>query len=223
MGGVNRPNQPFRAADFPQLTVVEHPLVASKLAALRQPAVEGAEFRRLMSDISRLLLWEMMRSFPTRDVQVPTPLGTAEARELDAPIVFVPVLRAGLGMLDGMLSLLDHATVGHIGLYRNEETLRPVTYYSRLPELDPQARVLVLDPMLATGHTCVEAIAQVKLRGGRHILHANIVSCPEGITEVAQQHPDVPVFTATVDTRLNERGYIVPGLGDAGDRLFATF
>lgn len=209
-------------AEYPQLTVVEHPLLASKLSLLRRPEVQGGEFRRLMSDISRLLLWEIMRTFPTREIEVPTLLGTAVGHDLAAPLVLVPVLRAGLGMLDGMLSSVDHAQVGHIGLFRDEETLTPVGYYSRLPTFAPEARVLVLDPMLATGHTCVEAIYQVKKQGARHVIHANVVSCPQGIAEVAKHHPDVPIYTGVVDDKLNDKGYIVPGLGDAGDRLFAT-
>lgn len=206
----------------PQLTVVRHPLLDSKLALLRQPGVQSGEFRRLASDISRLLLWEIMRTFPTQDIEVPTPLGLAPGRELAAPLVLVPILRAGLGMLDGMLSLVEHAQVGHIGLFRDEETLTPVGYYTRLPDLAPEARVLVIDPMLATGHTCVEAIYQVKQHGAQHIIAASIVSCPQGIAEVAAHHPQVPIYTAAVDEKLNDNGYIVPGLGDAGDRLYAT-
>lgn len=209
-------------AQYPQLTVVEHPLLDTKLARLRQPSVGSGEFRRLASDISRLLLWEIMRTFPTYAVEVPTPLGVAQGRELAAPLVLVPVLRAGLGMLDGMLSLVENAQVGHVGLFRDESTLTPVSYYTRLPEFTPETRVLVIDPMLATGHTCVEAIYQVKQHGAQHVITASIVSCPQGIAEVAKCHPQVPIYTAAVDEKLNDIGYIVPGLGDAGDRLFAT-
>jgi uracil phosphoribosyltransferase len=204
------------------LIVVEHPLVGVKLAALRDRGTGTAEFRRNLQELSALLLVEASRGWGTAARAVETPLATTEGVTLAKRAMLVPILRAGLGMVDGMLHLLPDASVGHLGLYRDEKTLRPVSYYRRLPREISAAEVLLLDPMLATGHSACEAVAVLKSHGAQSIRFVCIVACPEGIAQLQGAHPDVPIVTATVDAGLNEVGYIVPGLGDAGDRYFGT-
>ena len=204
------------------LTVMEHPLLAVKLAALRDRSTPTAEFRQHLQDLSGLLLVEASRGWATAARNVETPLAIAQGATLAKPAMLVPILRAGLGMVDGMLHLLPDASVGHLGLYRDEKTLRPVSYYRRLPRNIAEAEVLLLDPMLATGYSACEAVAVLKSHGARSIQFVCIVACPEGIAQLQSAHPDVPIVTATVDAGLNEVGYIVPGLGDAGDRYFGT-
>ncbi len=169
-----------------------------------------------------LLLTEAARSWDTREIEVTTPLQTCAGAALARPVALVPILRAGLGMMDGMLQLLPEAQVGHLGLYRDEKTLRPVTYYSRLPKQIAQAEVLLLDPMLATGHSACAAVELLKSAGAERIQLVVLVACPEGIAQMQATHPSIPIITAAIDTGLNERGYILPGLGDAGDRYFGT-
>ena len=204
------------------LVMVEHPLVAVKLAALRDRNTGTAEFRRNLQELSALLLVEASRGWGTMASVVETPLASAEGMALAKRVMLVPILRAGLGMADGMLQLLPNASVGHLGLYRDEKTLRPVSYYRRLPRDIADAEVLLLDPMLATGYSACEAVAVLKSHAARSIRFVCIVACPEGIAQLQGAHPDVPIVTATVDAGLNEVGYIVPGLGDAGDRYFGT-
>jgi uracil phosphoribosyltransferase len=207
---------------FENVTVVNHPLVFAKLTILRERSTATAEFRRQLQEISKLLLVEATRGWGTAALPVETPLASMTGATLGRPVVLVPILRAGLGMLDGMLPLLPHASVGHLGLYRDEKTLRPVSYYRRLPRALAEAEVLLLDPMLATGYSACEAVTVLKSHGARSIRFVCIVACPEGIAQLQGAHPDVPIIAAAVDSGLNEVGYIVPGLGDAGDRYFGT-
>ncbi len=202
--------------------IVEHPLVAERLSAMREKATGTENFRRGLQDLSLLLLMEASRGWTTATREIETPLRSCEGYQLERPVVLVPILRAGLGMLDGMTRLLPNAQVGHLGLYRDETTLRPVTYYSRLPENIAAAQVLLLDPMLATGHSACAAISLVKERGAKRVQFVCVVACPAGIAQLQSAHPDVPIVTAAIDPELNDVGYIVPGLGDAGDRYFGT-
>lgn len=204
------------------LIVVDHPLVATKLTIVRAKTTAPDEFRRNVQEISMLLVTEAARHWNVRAIEVETPLENCAGAILAHPIVLVPILRAGLGMLDGMLRLLPDASIGHIGLYRDEETLRPVNYFSRLPVNVAAAEVLVLDPMLATGHSACEAVALLKAQGARRIQFVCLVACDAGIAQLHKAHADVSIITAAIDPTLNDFGYIVPGLGDAGDRCFGT-
>jgi uracil phosphoribosyltransferase len=202
---------------------VDHPLVRHKLSYLRDRRTSTGDFRRLVRELTTLLTYEATKDLPTETVRVETPLEWTEVQRIQGKKVAVcPVLRAGLGMLDGFLELVSGARVGFIGLYRNEETLEPVEYYVKLPS-DLGARdAIVLDPMLATGNSCAAAITAVKEAGARSVRLICLVAAPQGIERVQRDHPDVTIFTASIDQGLNDRGYIVPGLGDAGDRLYGT-
>jgi uracil phosphoribosyltransferase len=202
--------------------VMDHPLVATALSILRAKQTTPDLFRRKVQDISILLYHEASRTWETKAIQVETPLDSCAGSILARPIVLVPILRAGLGMLDGILRIVPDAAVGHIGLYRDAETLRPVSYYNRLPVNIGVAQVLLLDPMLATGHSACEAASILKANGAERIQFLCIVACPAGVEQFQRDHPDIPIFTATIDPQLNDHGYIVPGLGDAGDRYFGT-
>ncbi len=202
--------------------MVDHPLVASRLAILRSQNTSAEDFRRALQELSILLLAEAARSWATSPLEVETPLHSCPGVVLSQHIVFVPILRAGLGMLDGMMQLIPEAKVGHIGLYRDELTLRPVTYYHRLPTSIASAQVLLLDPMLATGNSAAEAVTILKEKGAQNIQFISVLACPPGIEQLQSQHPDVTIVTAAIDPELNQFGYIVPGLGDAGDRYFGT-
>ena len=203
--------------------VLDHPLIQHKLAVLRNKDTSVKEFRELISEISGLMCYEATRNLPTREVLVETPICTAKCRMLAGKkLAIVPVLRAGLGMVDSMVDLIPSAKIGHIGLYRDPETHEPVEYYCKLPE-DIENRVTFLvDPMLATGGSAVAAINFLKKRGCKNIIMMNIIGCPEGIKTVTQAHPDVEIYMAACDEKLNDHAYIVPGLGDAGDRIFGT-
>jgi uracil phosphoribosyltransferase len=204
------------------VTVVTHPLVQHKLAYLRDRETPTVHFRKLANEVTLLLTYEATKDFPTEEAEVETPLERTSVQRIAGKKVAVcPVLRAGLGMLDGVLSLVSSARVGFIGLYRDEETLHPVEYYVKLPELD-ERDAIVLDPMLATGRSSAAAVAAVKAAGARSVTLVCLVAAPEGIEHFQGEHPDVRVVTAAVDRGLDERGYIVPGLGDAGDRLYGT-
>lgn len=205
-----------------KLFVSNHALVSCKLAVLRAAATDLNTFRSTLRELSILLLAEAARQWPTAQVTTDTPLAQCVGAELKYPVVLVPILRAGLGMVDGILQILPRAAVGHIGLYRDEQTLRPVAYYSRFPRDLAGAEVVLLDPMLATGYSACAAIATLKERGALRITFITIVACPTGIEQVQTTHPDVPIITGAIDAGLNDRGYIVPGLGDAGDRYFGT-
>ena len=205
------------------IVVVDHPLVQHKLTKLRDKNTGPKEFRELLSEISSLMLYEVTKNLPTKEVEVETPLGIAKGKVLDnKDLAIVPILRAGLVMADGMLQILPSAKVGHIGLYRDPETLKPIQYYTKLPEDIDKREVIVVDPMLATGGSAVAAISILKAKGVKDIKFVCIISAPEGIETLRNSHPDVDIYTAAIDERLNDHGYIIPGLGDAGDRLFGT-
>lgn len=192
------------------------------MSILRSSATNTQDFRRNLQELSILLLCEATRNWATSLTEIQTPLRACAGAVLAKPVVLVPILRAGLGMVDGMLRMLPDAQVGHLGLYRDEETLRPVTYYSRVPESVTEAQVLLLDPMLATGHSACAAASLLKEAGALQMQFICVVACPAGIAQMRRTHPDVEIIAAAVDSGLNERGYIVPGLGDAGDRYFGT-
>jgi uracil phosphoribosyltransferase len=205
------------------LTVVDHPLVLHKLTLMRDKNTPSAVFRQLLREISLLLAYEVTRDLPMTTQAIETPVAPMEAPILKGKkLVIVSVLRAGNGLLEGMLDLLPSARVGHIGMYRNPETLQPVEYYKKLPTDIAERTVIVVDPMLATGNSVAAAIDRIKETGATDIRFVCLLAAPEGVAHVHATHPDVPVFTAAVDSHLNDHGYIVPGLGDAGDRMFGT-
>ena len=203
--------------------VLDHPLIQHKLAILRNKNTSVKEFRELVGEIAGLMCYEATRNLPTEEVEVETPLMTAKCRVLAGKkLAIVPILRAGLGMVDNMVALIPSAKVGHIGLYRDPDTHLPVEYYCKLPEDIENRRVFVVDPMLATGGRAVAAITFLKQHGCKNIIMMNIIGCPEGVKAVQEAHPDVEVYLAAMDERLNEHAYILPGLGAAGDRIFGT-
>ena len=203
--------------------IVDHPLIQHKISLLRDRNTGTKEFRDLVSEIAMLLCYEATRDLPTEEVEVETPVALARTKVLAGrKLALVPILRAGLGMVDGMLNLIPAAKVGHIGMYRNEETLEPVEYYCKLPNDINEREVFVLDPMLATGGSATAAITMLKEKGAKKIHFMCIIASPEGIEKMHEVHPDVDVFVGALDDHLNEHGYIVPGLGDAGDRIFGT-
>ena len=202
---------------------VDHPLVQHKLTILRNEKTSSKDFRQLVSEIATLMCYEATRDLPLKEVEVNTPVSLAKTKVIAGrKLAFVPILRAGLGMVDGVLNLVPGAKIGHIGLYRDPTTLMPVEYYCKLPSDMEERDVVVLDPMLATGGSALDAITQIKKRNPRSIKFMCIIAAPEGIKALTEAHPDVPVYTASVDEKLNDHGYIVPGLGDAGDRIFGT-
>ena len=206
-----------------QPMILDHPLVQHKVSLLRNKAPGTKEFKELVSELATLLCYEATRDLPLEEVEIETPIAVAHTKVLSGrKLALVPILRAGLGMVDGMLTLLPAAKVGHIGLYRNEETLEPVEYYCKLPSDIAERDVIVLDPMLATGGSARDAITQIKKRGARSIKFIGIIAAPEGLKALHEAHPDVDIYVAALDEKLNEKGYIVPGLGDAGDRIFGT-
>ncbi len=202
--------------------VVAHALVAAKMSTLRSRTTAPGEFRRALQEASALLLSEAARDWETLDQRIETPLADCRVETLRRPVVLVPILRAGLGMVDGMLTLLPDASIGHIGVYRDEKTLQPATYFCRLPPALAEARVVLVDPMLATGNTACQAVALLKKQGAARIQFICLVACPEGVDQLLSQHPDIEIVTAAIDPDLSDAGYIVPGLGDAGDRYFGT-
>jgi uracil phosphoribosyltransferase len=203
--------------------VIGHPLVQHKLTLLRKKSTSTVEFRRLLGELSSLMAYEVTRDLPLREVAIETPVAPTTGRLVDGKkVVFVAILRAGIGILDGMLALVPGARVGHVGLYRDAQTLRAVEYYFRMPRDMASRDAIVVDPMLATGNSAVAALDRIKETKPRSIRFVCLVSCPEGIAQLQRRHPDVPIHTAAIDERLNDHGYIVPGLGDAGDRYFGT-
>ena len=203
--------------------IVDHPLIQHKISLLRDRNTGTKEFRDLVSEIAMLLCYEATRDLPTEAVEVETPVALARTKVLAGrKLALVPILRAGLGMVDGMLNLIPAAKVGHIGMYRNEETLEPVEYYCKLPNDINEREVFVLDPMLATGGSACDAIGQIKKRGAKHIKFIGLVAAPQGLKALHEAHPDVDIYVGALDEKLNDNGYIVPGLGDAGDRIFGT-
>ena len=206
-----------------QLHVIDHPMIQHKLTIMRDKKTGSKDFRELLNEISLLMGYEVTRDIPLEDVEIETPLCKMSAKEVSGrKLAIVPILRAGLGMVEGLHTLVSVAKVGHIGLYRNEETHKPVVYYCKLPEDIQDRMVIVTDPMLATGGSACDAIAMLKERGCKNIRLMCLVSVPEGISKVQKEHPDVDIYVAAVDDHLNENAYIVPGLGDAGDRIFGT-
>jgi uracil phosphoribosyltransferase len=209
--------------DHPKIHIMSHPLIAHKVAILRDARTGTNEFRKVVSEIAALMAYEATRNMPTEEVEVRTPVGTARCQMLAGKkLAVVPILRAGLGMVDGILTLLPSAKVGHIGLFRDETTLEPVEYFCKLPPDIAERDILLVDPMLATGGSADAAIQSLKNHGGRKITMLNLLAAPEGLDRIAREHPDVEVLVAALDDHLNEHGYIVPGLGDAGDRIFGT-
>lgn len=210
-------------SQMPNLRIIDHPLVAHKLSLMRMATTSSKGFRELLREISLLLGYEVLRDLPTEQRAIETPLGpTAAPFIAGKKLVFVPILRAGLGLLDGLLDLVPSARVGHVGLYRDPDTLAAVEYYLKAPEDLEDRLVVVCDPMLATGNSAVAALTRLKSRGARQIKFLCLLAAPEGVAEVGRVHPDTAVYTASLDSHLDENGYIVPGLGDAGDRMFGT-
>ena len=207
----------------PNITVVNHPLVVHKLSLMRDKTTPSAVFRQLLREISLLLGYEVLRDLPVELRAIETPVGPTEAPFIKGKkLVFVPILRAGVGLMDGLLDLVPSARVGHIGLYRNPQTLQPVEYYCKLPEDIADRLTVLVDPMLATGNSVSAAIARLKERGVKDIKLVCLLAAPEGIAALTAAHPDVHIYTAAIDSHLNDHGYIVPGLGDAGDRMYGT-
>ena len=203
--------------------VITHPLVQHKLTLMRNKEASTNSFRRLLNELSSLMAYEVCRDMPLQDVQIETPLETMTAQVIDGKkLVFVSILRAGNGILDGVLSVVPGARVGHIGLYRDPKTLQAVEYYFKMPKSMEERDIVVVDPMLATGNSAAAAVTRLKACKPRSIKFLCLLTCPEGIAAMHQAHPDVPIFTAAVDRQLNDHGYILPGLGDAGDRIFGT-
>ena len=206
-----------------KVTIMDHPLIQHKIGLIRRKETGSKDFRQLISEIAMLMCYEATRDLKLTDVEIDTPISRMTAKELAGKkLAVVPILRAGLGMVDGMLTMIPAAKVGHIGLYRNEETLEPVEYYCKLPQDCAERDVFVVDPMLATGGSSVAAITMLKNRGVKKIRFMCIVAAPQGIERMKEEHPDVDIYVGALDDHLNENGYIVPGLGDAGDRIFGT-
>lgn len=206
-----------------KVIVTDHPLIQHKLTLMRDVNTGSKDFRQLLTEITMLMGYEITRNLPLEDVEVQTPVTKAKFKALQGKkLGIVPILRAGLGMVDGLVSLMPAAKIGHVGLYRDPETLQPVEYYCKLPQDIHEREMLVVDPMLATGGSAVAAIDVLKAKGANNIKLVNLVAAPEGIEEVQKYHPDVDIYVASIDEKLNDHGYIVPGLGDAGDRLFGT-
>ena len=206
-----------------KLHVVDHPLIQHKLTIMRMTETGGKDFRQLLNEITELMGYELTRDLPLDDIRINTPVAPMTGKAImGKKLAIVPILRAGLGMVDGLLNLIPVAKVGHIGLYRDPETHEPVEYYCKLPADIDGRLVIVVDPMLATGGSAADAITLIKTRGATNIRLLNLVAAPEGVAKVQSEHPDVDIYCAALDERLNEHAYIIPGLGDAGDRLFGT-
>ena len=205
------------------LFIMDHPLIQHKLTLLRDKNTGTKEFKELVSEIAMLMCYEATRDLPLKEVEIETPVSVAKAKVISGrKLAFVPILRAGIGMIDGVLKLVAAAKIGHIGLYRDPETLEPHEYYSKLPADIEEREVIVLDPMLATGGSAIDAITTIKKKHPKSIKFMCIIAAPEGMDELVKAHPDVQIYCASLDSHLNEHGYIVPGLGDAGDRIFGT-
>ena len=206
-----------------KIMIADHPLIQHKLAILRDKNTASKEFRTLIGEIAMLMCYEATRDLPLEEIEVETPVAVAKAKHLAGKkLAVVPILRAGLGMVDGVTALVPSARIGHIGLYRDPETLMPVEYYCKLPQDIDQREVIVVDPMLATGGSAIDAISQIKKRNPKNIKFMCTIAAPEGLDALSKAHPDVDIFCAALDDHLNDHGYIIPGLGDAGDRIFGT-
>ena len=204
------------------LYILEHPLIQSKMSLLRDTSTGNKEFRELVKEIATLICYEATKNLPLKTIEVNTPLSKTKGSLISTEIGLIPILRAGMGMVEGILSLIPNAKVGHIGLYRDPETLMPIEYYCKLPIDADKMEIFILDPMLATGGTASAAIQFLKERGIKNIKFICLLSAPEGIKKVQSDHPDIDIYTAALDDGINEHGYIIPGLGDAGDRLYGT-
>lgn len=204
------------------VTIFNHPLITHKIAIMRDERTGSKEFRELVEEVAMLMAFEALRDINTQEIEVKTPIAVTKTRVIANDIAIVPILRAGLGMVNGILALVPTAKVGHVGLYRDHETLEPKEYYCKLPDDIANREVIILDPMLATGGSAIDAITLLKKRGCKHIKFLAIIGAPEGVEKVHAAHPDVEVYVSTLDRQLNENGYILPGLGDAGDRIFGT-
>ncbi|HWL12984.1 MAG TPA: uracil phosphoribosyltransferase [Ureibacillus sp.] len=203
--------------------VFDHPLIQHKLTYIRDKKTGTKEFRELVDEVATLMAFEITREMPLEEIEIETPVTTAKTKVLSGKkLAIVPILRAGIGMVDGVLKLIPAAKVGHIGLYRDPETLKPVEYYAKLPADVEERDFIIVDPMLATGGSAVEAINSLKTRGAKSIKFMCLIAAPEGVQAIQESHPDVDIYIAALDEKLNDHGYIVPGLGDAGDRLFGT-
>lgn len=206
-----------------KINIINHPLIQHKLTLMRKKETGAKDFRQLLDEISMLMAYEVTRNFPTEDVEIETPVAKCTAKMLAGKkVAVVPILRAGLGMVNGIINLIPAAKIGHIGLYRDEKTLEPVEYFCKMPKDIEDRLLIVVDPMLATGGSAAEAVTMLKNRGAKSIIFMCLLAAPEGIKHFNEKHPDVPIYTACVDDHLNEHGYIVPGIGDAGDRIFGT-
>lgn len=204
------------------LTILDHPLIKHKLTLMRKKTASTKDFRQNLDEIAELMAYEVCRDLPLKEVEIETPVAPTTGYELSKEVIIVPILRAGVGLLDGIRELVPTAKVGFIGMYRDEETLQPHEYFAKFPSGMEDAIVMIVDPMLATGGSAVDAIEAVKKRGAKNIKLVNLVGAPEGVEAVQKAHPDVDIYLAALDEKLNENGYIVPGLGDAGDRIFGT-
>ena len=206
-----------------QVHLLDHPLIQHKLSLMRRKDASTNSFRRLLNELAMLMTYEVTRDMALQDIEIETPLETMTAKVIDGKkLLFVSILRAGTGILDGMLSVVPGARVGHIGLYRDPQTLKPVQYYFKMPSEIEERDVIVVDPMLATGNSAIAAVEKVKALGPKSVKFLCLLTCPEGIAAMQKAHPDVPIYTAAIDRQLNDHGYILPGLGDAGDRIFGT-
>lgn len=213
----------FSIFDDPMVVIINHPLITHKLTQIRKKETGTNEFRKIVNEIGGLMVYEITRDLELEEVEIETPVAKMVTKQLAGEkLVICPILRAGLGMVDGILQMLPSARVGHIGLYRDEKTLKPVEYFAKFPNKLEERLVIIVDPMLATGGSAVNAIDIVKKRGAKNIKFVCLVAAPEGVSTLRQGHPDVPIYIAALDERLNEFGYIIPGLGDCGDRIFGT-
>ncbi|WP_155229887.1 uracil phosphoribosyltransferase [Turicibacter sanguinis] len=209
--------------DVIKVNILDHPLIQHKLTQIRQKETSTTQFRQMINEIGGLMVYEITRDLPLEQIEIQTPVATTKANVIAGKkMVVVPILRAGLGMVDGILQMIPSARIGHIGIFRDEETLQPVEYFAKFPDGLDQRDIFIVDPMLATGGSAIAAINSIKKRGAKNIKLVCLVGAPEGVKAVNEAHPDVTIYLASLDEKLNEKGYIVPGLGDAGDRIFGT-
>ena len=208
--------------EFEHVTLIEHPVIARDLTILRDVHTQTSEFRAALKRIAVILAYHALKELPLRTFRIKTPVRETTGYDIDQDIMVVPILRAGLGLSDALLQFIPDAKVGHLGMYRDEQTMEPVDYYSNIPGGIEDALVLVVDPMLATGGSATDALTHLKKEGGQHLRFISLISAPEGLQQLAEKHPDVPAITAAIDEKLNDDAFIVPGLGDAGDRYFGT-
>ena len=207
---------------FKNLVILDHPLIQQKLFYLRDKKTNNLNFRTMLNEISGLMVYEITRNLPVKSIRVQTPLEATSAYILAKPVTLIPILRAGLAMCDGILNLIPNARVGHLGLYRDKTSLKPIEYYKKFPPDFEKSEIIVIDPMLATGGSASAALDFVKKEGAKHLTFVCLVASPEGVQLLEEYHPDVPIYTAALDRQLNDHGYILPGLGDAGDRIYGT-